>query len=242
MRVEGVQHDLDARGAGRPMVHQLLDERGPVDRRPTLGDGDPSSAAQRLTHQEDVRGALPFVLVVVPLRNTRPRGQGPACLPHPLLARLVHADQGAVRIVRLRVELQRRLHAPDTLGPRLRGNAPVPLPPRLPGVFFSVWRTVSREIESPMSHSTRRFPQRRNVQRSRPAGGLRHAVATSVASACPSSRRWREGCACGVRRKAASTPSSTHRWRIRAPVAGPPPRQPPRPWPSPACGTCLGRP
>lgn len=71
-----------------------------------------------------------------------------------------------------------------------------------------------------MSSATRRSPNRRNVHRSRPAGGLLQATATSVASAFPSSTRWREGRAWGLRRRAASSPSSTNRWRTRATVTG----------------------
>ena len=88
-------------------------------------------------------------------------------------------------------------------------------------VFFSTRRTVSSEIASTISNSTRRSASSRNVHCLRPWGGAEQAKAIRRASARPSSLRCRRGRSCGLRLKAASTPSSTNRWRTRSTVVTP---------------------
>ena len=85
------------------------------------------------------------------------------------------------------VNLQHVLHGADELSIALRRDAPALLQPRLELVFFSVWRTVSAQILSTISHSTSRSASNCSVQRARPSGGWEQAKAINWASSWPSS-------------------------------------------------------
>src|SRR5208337_265590 len=111
------------------------------------------------------------------------------------------------------VDFENIFHPPDELSIVFFGKAPLLFQPRLNCIFFSVLRTVSGLMESTTSNSTSLLASIRNVHRARPWGAGPQHVATSFASARPSSLRERDGQSCFFRRRAASNPSSTHRWR-----------------------------
>ena len=104
---------------------------------------------------------------------------------------------------------------------------------RLEEVFFSVrppmlplaccrWRVVAGALPlacSTIFSSTTASSSSCNVRRARPAGGLEQANAINPASAALSKMRRRAEFGECFRMRAASNPSSTSRWRVRASVS-----------------------
>ena len=97
-------------------------------------------------------------------------------------------------------------------------DTPLFLLPGLEFVFLSIWRTVSREMLSANSNSTTLSANNWSVQCVCPSGAALHAKAIRCASCRPSSLRSRPGH--GRSLMAASSPSSTYRFRALATVAG----------------------
>jgi hypothetical protein len=133
-----------------------------------------------------------------------------------LVGTFITTDDWLLRIVGLGVQVQDIFPAPHELGAD-RGETPCLLQPRLEDGFFSVWRTVSSEIDSTCCSSTSLSARSGIVQHCRSSGGILQASATRNAACLPTSLR------CPLERgrpfKAASSPSSTERLRVRTTVA-----------------------
>ena len=105
-----------------------------------------------------------FVLVVDPPGPLPGGGNRRARLLDQLHRLLVHAHDGAGRVVRLRVDVEDLLHLRHELGVGFRRNHPVlDLPPGHP-VFLSVRRMVSWLTDSTIASSTTRRASSRNDQ------------------------------------------------------------------------------
>ena len=129
---------------------------------------------------------------------------------------LVKTHHRTLPVVLFVIKVQHVLHPGHELPAQL-GDAPFLFPPRLEFVFLSIWRTVSREMLPANSNSTTLSASRWSVQLACPSGGLLHAMATRCASCLPSNLRSRPGR--GLSLMAASSPSSTNRFRTLATVA-----------------------
>src|SRR3990172_5310319 len=198
---------------GIAFIHQPLHLLGEVQQGATFGDGDVPPTTLRLEEHKQIAGAVALVLVIVAFHLTRLSGQRRARLGNQLLGRLVEADLGSLRVVRLSIHLQHVFRGGYELGTDFR-NAPLLLLPRLEFVFFNTWRTVSCEIVSASFNSTTRPANKRSVQRAWPTGASLQVSAMSRASCFPSSFR-----RCPGRRlsfKALGKPPSTKRWRTRS--------------------------
>ena len=105
-----------------------------------------------------------------------------------LFARLIHAHQNLIPIVRPLVDLQYVFHRAHKLRALTGRDAPTLLQPRLQFVFFlSAWRTVSVLMVPTISHSTNWSANSFRVQLARPSGGSPQAIAINRASPSPSS-------------------------------------------------------
>jgi hypothetical protein len=136
---------------------------------------------------------------------------------HHRIRTLVKTDHRTLRVIRLGVQLQHRLHSPNKVRRHLR-QTPLLLLPRLERVFFSVRRTVSSEMVATTPNSISRSASSCIVQHSRPSGGALQASAIRNASCLVSSLRWAPGRGRSVR--AACSPSSAKRLRILRTVWG----------------------
>src|SRR4029434_8246642 len=96
-------------------------------------------------------------------------------LANQLFAGFVHADHRCAVIVGQLVDSQYILHVIHKVGVRGGRNAPRFHLPQLEIVFFSAWRTVSREARTTYPNSTSRSASRRTVQPPWPRGGSAHA-------------------------------------------------------------------
>jgi len=143
MRVQVVEDQHDLLRLWVMHVHQLPDRFGPVHHRAPLGDLHVAPPGQRLKEEEKVGHSVADLFIVAPLRLTGRGWDRRAALSYQLLADLIHADLGPVRVVGAGVEFQDLFHLGDKLAAVLGRNAPLFLQPRLRFVFLSVWRTVS---------------------------------------------------------------------------------------------------
>ena len=153
-------HDLGLRVS---FVHQPTHLLGEVPHGAPLSDRHLPPAGQGLTGQEQVAGALPAVLVVLPRWSPRLGSQRGPGLRQQLGGGLVKADHRPLGVIRFGVQVQHVLHVGHELGAHL-GNAPLLLPPRLESVFLSRLRTPSWDMEDANPNSTTFPANSRSVQ------------------------------------------------------------------------------
>ena len=168
------------------------------------------------TEHEQIPGPVSLVLGVIALHPSRGGLNGRPHIPKQLLGGLVKTHHRTLPVVLFVVKVQHVLHPGDELPAQL-GDAPFLFLPRLEFVFLSIWRTVSMDMLPANSISTTLSASRWSVQFTCPSGGLLHAMATRCASCLPSNLRSRPGL--GRSLMAASSPSSTNRFRTLATVA-----------------------
>jgi len=136
-----------------------------------------------------------------------------------LLRGLVEADQRTFWITRPLINVQYVFHGGNKGGVGVRWDDPLLFQMRLERVFFSVRPIVLSLARSTIFSSTTAASSSCKVHRARPAGGLEHANAINLASAALSKMRRRAELGECLRRRAASNPSSTSRWRVLATVS-----------------------
>src|SRR5262245_29142129 len=185
---------------------------------------DVPPAAQRLAHQQLMTDALALVLVVHPRHPAGPGRLRRPDLAEELLARLVEADHGVLRVVRQQVGLDYVLHPPDVVRVGLWRHAPGRDDPRLDVVFFSAWRTVSVLTDFASPSTTSSSASSCNVQWQRPSGGSLHASRINCCSTSPLILTLASRGGWGLGLRAAWRPSVTRRWRTRSTVRTPAPR------------------
>src|SRR6204780_5200385 len=176
-------------------------------------------AFQGREHHEQVGGAIAPVLIIVSNGSTGLRRYWNACFSDELLRRFVDADQGAFRIMRALINGQNIFHGGHERGIGVGRNDPLLFQMRPENVFFKVRPIVLSLARSTIFSSTTFSSSSSSVQRARPAGALEQASAISFASAAPSKIRFRAEAGECLRVRAASTPSSTSCWRVRATVS-----------------------
>src|ERR1700674_5208917 len=183
-----------------------------------IGYLDAPPALEWREHHEQIGRPVAPVFVIMPGGLSWFRRDRQARFGNELLGRLVDADQGTFRIIRPLINVQDVLHGGHEGGAGVRGNDPLLSQMRLESVFFSVRPIVLSLARLTIFSSTTASSSSCNVQRARPAGGLEQN-AINLASAAPSKmRRLAEFGEC-LRIRAASNPSSTSRWRVRASVS-----------------------
>ena len=162
---------------------------GEVLHRAPFGHRHLPPAGQGFTGQEQVAGALPPVLVVLPQWMSRLRRQRGPGLGQQLGGGLVKADHRPLWVIGFGVQslprtgygVQHILHVGHELGAHL-GDAPLFLLPGLERVFFSRRRTPSWDREDANPNSTTFPAKRRRVQWSWPSGA---GLQASAIRACP---------------------------------------------------------
>src|SRR5215203_905513 len=218
MGIQVVLHHTDQNGVRKMHIDQVFHALRIVLCRAPFGHFDMAPARERLKEQEQVTTAFALVFIIVASRLALLKRQWRAYLTNQLIGRFVKADHRILGIVLLGIQIKHIFHAPDKLGTDAR-NAPFFLAPRLHIVFLSVRRTVSSEIAWTSLSSMSLSASNCIVHCLRSSGGVLQAQATSVASALPSSLGVPPGRERSVR--AASTPPSTKRLRMRSTVAVP---------------------
>src|SRR5262249_6549249 len=177
-----------------------------------------------LARRQLVTDPFPLVLVIHRGRMPRPGPPGWPDLAEQLLARLVEAHHGVLRVIRPQVGLDHVLHAPDVVGVRLGREAPRLDDPWLDVVFFSGWRTVSVLTDSTNPNTTNSSASRCKVHWQRPSGGWPQASWTSRCSTFPLIFTLSGRCGCGLGSRAAPRPTVTNCRRTRPTVHRPTPR------------------
>src|SRR4051794_12857085 len=221
VRVEVVEHDADPLRVGKVHLDERLHLMREIDLRPLLGHLHMPPAARRVVRrvmEKEINHPVALVFVVVAFHLTRAHRQRVADLGHQLLGGLVEADPRPLRVGGFAIEVEHRFHPIDELRTHFR-QTPAPLLPRLECVCFKSRRTVSSETASTSPNSTNRSASSCMVQQRRPSGGALQVSATRKASCLPSSLRLAPGR--GFSESAASSPSSTKRFRSRSTEAVP---------------------
>src|SRR5262249_8176896 len=136
MRIEIVQHDANPRGFGIACVNQPLHGMGKVHLGALLRYLHMPPASLRFDKEKEIPGAIAFVFAIIALWPPWLSRQREAGLLDQLLGRFIKVDLGTLRIIRLRVDLQHVFHRSNKLCTDL-WDAPLLLPPRLEGTFFS---------------------------------------------------------------------------------------------------------
>src|SRR5579859_1355554 len=213
--VEIVQHDANDLRIGIAFVHQPLHLVCKVDRRAPLGDGDMAPASQRLDHHKHIASAVAAVFVIHFASSARRCRYRFARMVEQLQRPLVEADDWSTRIVALGVQVEYVLHGRHEVWTHFR-DAPVLLEPWLEPVFLSVRRTASSEIDGTTRRIISSSASSCMVHEVRPSGGLLHANAISVA--WPRSSSFGAAPGRGRSLRAASSPCSTKRRRMRSTV------------------------
>lgn len=103
---------------------------------------------------EKISSAIALILVVKAFRLSRFCRNWSLSFSDQLLGCFIKADQGIIHLFRCSVKLQHFFYLSNKFCNRFRRNHPALLLPWLEFVFFSVWRTVSCEIESTISRVT----------------------------------------------------------------------------------------
>src|SRR5450759_3821049 len=154
VRVQVVHDHRDPFRTGEVLVHKLAHGISPVDLSPPVGDLHMPPALQGRKEHEQVADAVALVLGIVAAAPALLHGIRRTHLHDLLLARLVHADKGALRVKGARVHLKHVLHLPHELCAGRRRYAPLFDKPWFDFVFFNTWRTVSWERLSTYSSVT----------------------------------------------------------------------------------------
>src|SRR5450756_1960046 len=143
VRVQVVHDHRDSFRTGEVLVHKFAHGISPVDLRSAVGYLNMPPALQGREEHEQVADAVALVLGIVAAASALLHGMRRTRLHDLLLACLVHADKGALRVTGSRVHLEHVLHLPHKLGAGRRRYAPVFDKPWFDFVFFRTWRTVS---------------------------------------------------------------------------------------------------
>ena len=112
-------------------VAKVADEVGEVDLGAVLGGLDHGLSFQRLDTEEDIGGPAALVLIVYAGRRTGGGRYWDSGMLKKLLARLVDADLGPLRIIRPLVDLKYVFHRRNERGVLFRRNAKPLCSPRL---------------------------------------------------------------------------------------------------------------
>ena len=187
MRVEVVHHQHDPFSVRVVLIDQSLYHMRPIHLRATLPDLDSTLPFQGREQYEQTAHSIALVFVVVGRHRAGRCGTGHSRLLDLLFARLIHAHQNFVLIIRPLVDFQHVFHRAHKLRALTGRDAPTLLQPRLEFAFLSTWRTVSVLMVSTISHSTNWSANSFRVQLARPSGGSPQAIAINRASRSPSS-------------------------------------------------------
>ena len=141
-RVEIVQPHTHHLGFGIADVHQPLHCMSKVHLGALLRHMHVPPASLRFDKEQEMPGAMAFVLVIKALGLSGLRGQRDAGLLDQWLACFITIDLRTSPIIRLRLALQDVFHGGDQLGTDL-WDTPLLLQPRLAGTFFKTRRTLS---------------------------------------------------------------------------------------------------
>jgi hypothetical protein len=121
----------------------------------------------------------------------------------------VQADQRAIGIVWPQIDGQYAFHGGYEGAVGIRWDDPAPPAVGFEAVFLSARPIVESLAWSTVPSSTTLFSDSRDVQGTRPLGGLEQASAISLASFSPSKMRGTAGVARFLRLKTAANPTST---------------------------------
>ena len=132
--IEIVQHQADHRDIGVGLVYQPAHLMGDVLGGAPLGHFHVPPPGQGFAEQEQVAGALPPLLVVLPPRIPGLGRQWFSDVGQQLGGGLVETDHRALGVVGFGVQVQDVLHVSHEVGAHL-GNAPLFPLPRFKGVF-----------------------------------------------------------------------------------------------------------
>ena len=169
------------------LVDQSLYHMCPVHLRATLLDLDSTPPFQGREQHEQTAHSIALVFVVVDRHRAGRCGTRHSRLLDQLFARLIHAHQNLIPIIRPLVDLQHVFHRAHKVRALTGRDAPTLLQPRFEFVFFNTLRTVSVLMVSTISHSTNWSANSFRVQTARPSGGSPQAIAINLASPSPSS-------------------------------------------------------
>src|SRR5574341_1186719 len=212
--VEIITHQLDLARLWIIFIQQLPDLFGPIHPRALLPTADPPPAPHGIKkHKERLH---PAALVVIVLGRYLPGLQrtGLIHMIQELHRGLIHCDQGLLRAVACRVEVEDLFH----LGHKARGipfrNAVAFLPPRFENIFFMARRIVSRQMLVTTPRRVSSLASKLKLHRTRPAGGEAQHRATNWASITPSTFGATAGWSRGLRCRAGASPWRTSRLRL----------------------------
>ena len=145
-------------------VDEIAQPLGEIHRRTASRDFGIAPRLVRIHRDEDIRCAVPPVLVVVARGMSRDRRQRGPDFANELLGRFVDADDGSPRARQRRVEAEHVLHARDVRGIDLR-HAPHLFLPR----FEVVRRQAAADGRARNARMRREPDDCRREQRQRPA-------------------------------------------------------------------------
>ena len=125
-----VEHEADFLGVWEVDVDEIAHAACEVLRRPPVRDLDPAPGSVGVEEDKEIGRAVAPIFAVETLQLSRPGGNGQARLADDLGRAFVEADDRALWVWLLVVEIEHILHAGDVFGVDL-GNAPHVLAPRL---------------------------------------------------------------------------------------------------------------
>ena len=172
-------------------------------------------ALQRCEKENEIAGAVAFILLVVFGHYIRSGRQGRTALFGQLFPALIQTDDGPLAILLLVIDRKRIFHGADELCTHCLWYTPTIFQQRFKVVFLSVVRNVSRDILSTTSHSTSLSACICWVHCSRPSGAALHTSCTNRASPAQTNTRGRFRFG-RVWVRAASMPTVTHYSRTRS--------------------------
>ena len=173
MGVEIVHHQHDSLSVCIVLIDQPLYHVRPVHLRATLSDLYPTPPVQRGKQHEQTAHSIALVFVVVGRHRAGRCGTRHSRLLDLLFARLIHAHQNFVLIIRPLVDFQHVFHRAHKLRALTGRDAPTLLQPRLEFVFFkhlanrfgadgldylTLDQLVSQQLQGPTGATLRRFP------------------------------------------------------------------------------------
>lgn len=138
MGVELVHDQHQRLGLPVAPLQKGANEACPVGSAALACDLNTAPALEGFTGEEQARGSVADINMIVALHGTGPGWQGLAGLANQLLEGLVDAHHGPLGIVRPMVDLEDVLHVVDELRRVFLGDAPHPPLVRLERIFLSV--------------------------------------------------------------------------------------------------------
>ena len=200
----GVQavHDQDNPPAGKVDIRKVLQYPGKVPFGPAVRNLDMPPAFQGSMRHEQVGRSIALAFTIMTGRLAGPCRKRHPGFPDLLPRGPIQADRDFTIIKVPLADPRHILHGTDDIG-ILPGRCDPALPgPGLQVVSFNVRRTVSADMPSAISSSTRRSPSIRMVHSERPEGGFDQAGLINTASPSPSRRRFLR-LTCSLRDRAA---------------------------------------